>query len=426
MKSKLSGNADVFNRLDQAYACWEEDMWRSRLRRRLSQFTAPITKSSYEPRATEVGFPIDGANKTKQLLLESISKGTLDHLLPAFYSKGIRSKKTHSMEELKRIDTLKTVAEKDAAYPDEIIAGCWWEEFHFPYYLGRWNSSSRRVYYIPNDLMLLLEATSLKGLTLRDVRLPFPSFAIALESPLVTEKDRELDFFLIGEFSAERFAYYGISRSVAKIKVVDSSLRAKIDAAAQKGNLRRFMQLANKELGQINIVGNLWEAEVFDWFASDADMDEDLEKTLSKAESDCLGDWQTKFFRVFIGLCFYLNTFNTSNGSSPDLIERMPQIKKVYAGTKDGPALMDAAEVCKVQSIVELSPEETTIIRNQLSGRGGWEVSAHFREGFWRRPPGEGHNPLAKKTIWVRPTLVRRDRLPDNALPFGVGKIVLS
>lgn len=410
---------EVFDRLDQAYALWEEDMWRARLRRRICQFT----DSRYEFKATETGFPVDGAHKTKQLLLEAVSRGNLDYLLPAFYSKGIATPKKLSFEELQRIKDLKDQKEKEEAFSEEIVAGARWEEFHFPYYLGKWSTSSRRIYYIPNDLMLLFEATSLKGLTFRDIRLPFPSFAIALETPLVVEGEgKELDFFLIGDFSMQCFSLYGFARSLCKMKAVDPFLRAKIDEAARRGNLRRFMKLTKRELHRISVITEHWEANITRNGISETEADEDLEKMLSKSEG-VSADHMTKFFRVFVGLCFYLNTLGNSYS---DVTVRIPSTKKVCVGAKDGPALVDEAEVCRVQSIVKLSPEEKTIIRDQLSGRGGWEVRAHFREGFWRRPRGEGHNPAALKTIWVRPTMVRRDRLPDNALPLGVGKVVLS
>lgn len=407
MKSELLGTANVFSRLDQAYACWEEDMWRTKIQRQVFQLSNP----NYKPELFETGFPVDGSHKTKQLLLESVSKGSLDYLLPMSHSKEIEQRLS-SGEEVRKMD-----------YGEGKVAGLW-NQLHFPYYLGKWSASSRRIYYIPNDLMLLLEATSLRGLTFRDVHLPFPSFAIALETPLVIEGEgKELDFFLIGDFSTTCFAFYGLARSLAKIRTIDPSLRTKIDMALQKGNLRRSIQLAEKKLKQFFVIENHWDTTVIhgESLLSPA-LDEDLEEMLSKGEIIPKG-WMTKFFRLFLGLSFYLNTLGNSYS---DVTEQIPSLKKAYAGAKDGPALMDSAEVCKVQSIVKLSPEETTIIRDQLSGRGGWEVRAHFREGFWRRPRGEGHNPLAKKTIWVRPTLVRRDRLPENALPFGVGKVVLA
>ncbi|MDP2655260.1 MAG: hypothetical protein Q8P17_01730 [bacterium] len=416
---KQSTTPEVFDRLDQAYALWEEDMWRARLRRRLCQFNNP----DYEPKVTEAGFPVDGAHKTKQLLLESVLRGNLDYLLPSFYSKGITERKSISLEELKRIEDLEDPVEKKAAYTVEVEAGARWEEFHFPYYLGKWNSSSRRIYYVPDDLILLLESTSLKGLTFRDIHLPFSSFAIALETPLINGEGKELDFFLIGDFSFQCFALYGFARSLSKVKWVDSSLRANIDEAARRGNARRFMQLTKKELHRISVITEHWESSIHPNAVSEDDLEEDLEKMLSKAEKEDVKDYVTKFFRVFVGLCLYLNSFSNTYSN---VTERIPNIKKAYAGAKDGPVLTEAAEVCRVQSIVQLTLKEKEIIRDQLSGRGGWEVRTHFREGFWRRPRGEGHNPLAQKTIWVRPTLVRRDRLPDGALPLGMGKVVLS
>ena len=396
-------------------------MWRARIRRRLSQFTL----TDYKPGLTEVGFPVDGAHKTKQLLLETVSRGNLDYLLPAFRSKGITFKQEASLNELEvelqRIKAAKDLKDKatKGLISEEKMAGSKWEEFHFPYYLGKWSASSRRVYYLPDDLILLLEATSLKGVTFRDVRLPFPSFAIALETPLVTDEGKELDFFLIGECSVKCFALYGFARSLSKVKLTNPLLRAKIDDAALKGNLRRFMQFADKEFNQF--IGAHWEATVKPGITNE-DMDEDLEKALSEAERISKEEnWMTKLFRIFLGLSFYLSTFNHSYSNT---LERIPNAKKVYAGAKDGAALFSAADVCKVQNIVQLTPQEKVILRDQVSGRGGWEVRAHFREGFWRRPRGEGHNPAALKTIWVRPTLVRRDRLPENALPLGVGNVV--
>lgn len=408
---------EVFDRLDQAYACWEEHMWKNRLRRKLSELNEP----NYKARINEIGFPVDNAHKTKQLLLEAVSRGSADYLLPDIRKKGYVSKPEVNLQELKRVEKIPNALEKSDAYTDDMRVSAQWDEFHFPYYLGKWNVFSRRVYFLTDDLVLQLRTTSLKGLTLRDIKLPFPSFSIALESPIVDEKMRELDFFLIGDFSRENWAMYALARSLSKWKRINPILRSKIDEAARKRNLRRFMQFAN---------GNSWVGDVMShWDAmtespgfSDKDMEEDLERELSNYESTDKGDWMTDFFRIFVGLCFYLQTFTKTYSG---LVEQVPPVKKIYAGTEDGPALMSAADVCKVQSVVKLTLEEKTIIRDQLSGRGGWEVRAHFREGFWRRRPGEGQNPAAKKIVWVRPTLVRRDRLPKNALPLGVGKVIV-
>lgn len=395
-------------------------MWRARMRRRLHQFVTP----GYNPSITEVGFPVDGAHKTKQLLLESVSRNNLDYLLPAFRSK-ITSIGLPSIEKIQQVKDTRIMGQGNARFTEEEEAATLWEEFHFPYYLGKWNASSRRIYYIPTDLMLLLEVTRLKGLTFRNARLPFSSFGIALETPLVNEDDKELDFFLIGDCSKEVFAFYGLARSLSKVKLVDRTLRAKISEAADKGNIRRFVHLAEKEMGRSLQIGEHWDSYV-DIGIEEDDMDEDLEVAMAeitKAQKDC---WLVRFIRILFGLCAYMSTFTADNGSIPEVVQKTSYTKKVYAGAKDGPALVTSAEVLKVQSVIRLSTEEREIIRDQLSGRGGWEVKAHFREGYWRRPKGEGHNPDASKTVWVRPTLVRRDRLPDNTLPLGAEKVLYA
>ena len=65
-----------------------------------------------------------------------------------------------------------------------------------------------------------------------------------------------------------------------------------------------------------------------------------------------------------------------------------------------------------------LSLEERSVFSGG-PGKGQGEATPHFRRGYWSRPPGKGHDPLAVKTVWHRPTLVRADLLPDGALPIG-------
>lgn len=78
------------------------------------------------------------------------------------------------------------------------------------------------------------------------------------------------------------------------------------------------------------------------------------------------------------------------------------------------------ADVCTVSSIYRLTPEERKLIGDHaVSRRGTVELCAHFRRGHWRRPPGKGDDPTAEKTVWVRPTLVCRDRLAAGSMPGG-------
>ena len=77
------------------------------------------------------------------------------------------------------------------------------------------------------------------------------------------------------------------------------------------------------------------------------------------------------------------------------------------------------ADICTVQSVCTLTDNERIIFRNISNGTKSYEVSPHYRRGLWRRPPGKGNDLEAEKTVWVRPTLVRADRVLENTLPVG-------
>ena len=87
--------------------------------------------------------------------------------------------------------------------------------------------------------------------------------------------------------------------------------------------------------------------------------------------------------------------------------------------------IADASLVAMVGSEIVMSPEELRHFREHLGlPKSEREVSAHFRTGFFRRPRGQGKNPDAVKSEWVRPTIVRRDRLEEGALPVGATTVL--
>jgi len=310
---KKPETTDVLNRLDEAYACWEEGMWRTRIRRRVFQLANP----NYQPRITEVGFPVDGANEAKQLILETASRNSLDYLLPSIHSQISVSVRWENLKQAPRIKDLFDSNQRIEAFTDEMEASIKWEEYHFPYYLGKWNASSRRVYYVPTDLMLLLEATKLDGLTFRGARLPFQSFALAFETPLVNEYGKELDFFLIGECSTRSISTYGFARSLSNVKLISPFLRAEISAAAKKGNVRRLIAISKRELDKTSLIADHWDSFVDEFDPSEGlNMDQDLEEALSEMRDN----WCYRLFRVLSGLSAYMITLN---GSYPEVIHTM-------------------------------------------------------------------------------------------------------
>lgn len=122
-------------------------------------------------------------------------------------------------------------------------------------------------------------------------------------------------------------------------------------------------------------------------------------------------------FRIVFGLLLYLQ--------SRPAEELMPKgwVKSVFERTIGRNNLIRLpSEVCEVRSIYQLSDIERKAIKPLLRGIHT-ELGVHYREGHWRRPPGKGQDPNYPKTVWVRPTIVRSDKLADGGLPGGCTKI---
>ena len=69
----------------------------------------------------------------------------------------------------------------------------------FPVALASWTMHSRRVFHIAADSQVLLNSTMLDGVYWGDVNLPFKSFAVSLEIPIVDHRGAKYDCILFGE-----------------------------------------------------------------------------------------------------------------------------------------------------------------------------------------------------------------------------------
>ena len=126
----------------------------------------------------------------------------------------------------------------------------------------------------------------------------------------------------------------------------------------------------------------------------------------------------TQAWRIVYGLCLYLTSLpkNSVNMGTWEPVQKQNR----PSATPDLSAITDESLICSVSSIRKLSHEDRELLFNQHSGhKGGYEVRAHFRMGHWRRPPRTAQDSEQQKTVWVQPTLVRRDRLPEGAIPHG-------
>ena len=399
---------EVFDRLEQAFGVWEEEMWTQKIWRQRGELLHGSSNASL------VGYPVDNCEQTRELLMHAATQPDCEYLLPEIRSVGYPERPCDIAEEIE-------LMKQTGLHTEKMIAFDSWYPFHFPYYLGLWNSDSRRIFYIPEDLVLMLQTTSLRGHTFDDIRYPFPSFGLALEKPIISDTGEEMDFFLLcGEDTPQ--AFYSFSRKLRNFRPTEAAVKNKIAAAYQKRNFERFKSLTYKPLGQGDRFMKNWRGEA--WLdAGEGDPSVDIEDDFRQATKDENKgdglDWAMKAVRLIIGFCFYLQAFHETR---KDLVSPRPtNLSDVRHNRGSGESLTSTADIFEVQSIFELSSEEKRGFSDFLQGAGGWEVNTHFREGHWRRPAGQGCNPLAEKTIWVRPTMVRRDRLAEGTLPHSTG-----
>ncbi len=287
--------------------------------------------------------------------------------------------------------------------------------------VAEWTKSSRRVYRVPKDLQLLLAATSLEDVDWSMIKWPFDSLLISLEEPLVL-RGKTIDAILIAKeivYGHEVIAIETIATDLPTMEsVFIGDQRSRIEKAIQKGDKASLdyakEKLASAVKNRMNGGGEIWltKKACFEpgGLASrfeGLDLGEADETSASKV-----------VFRIVFGLMLYLQSRPTTElipkGWESSTFER-----------QEGPSRLIrlASEVCVVKSIYSLTSAEREALKPIL--RGGFvDVAPHHREGHWRRPPGKGDDPNHPKTVWVRPTIVRRDKLADGGLPLGSTEVV--
>ena len=307
----------------------------------------------------------------------------------------------------------------------------------YPLALARWSVHSRRIYKLDSDLQALLQATSLKGVLWSDVQLPFDSFAIELAQPLIDSEGNRFGFLLVSTplpyeleedispkdlidfrcFGTKGMKYAPLNTQ--QRERIQTSVDRQIDRGDPYGILTEYRELASKPLDRVPTSS----------FKLHSHPDELVTETAERVYKEkfpgvdrpaALATWDA-MTRLVVGLALYLKTLppGSSHVSEPT--------KPFRSGLPDRKVITNRWEVCNVTSVIPLTREERIfygVEGNQEEQRQAkYELSCHFREGHWRRPPGKGDDPTAPRTVHVRPCIVRRDRLPkDGGLPAGTVK----
>lgn len=295
-----------------------------------------------------------------------------------------------------------------------------------PVIIGEWCRSSRRVYGLSAELQAILEVTSLAGIRWSDVAFPFPSFALRLERPILQSGN---DFILFNRIDAKFFGiedldtlycFRMISRDVAEYEPISAANRQNIENRIKKKQWDHVKRLIFAGLRKICELRSAW----FAFPASDVNVE--VMKTPEyvllghkNTEQDDQVAWE-QIIRLVVGLPLYLKGLPSD---SPHVSEwkptQLPQTRSVVE-------CMRETEICSVGSHFTLTREDRLVLGLETPTDDEAvllrELRCHFREGHWRRPQGLGNDPTAEKTVQVRFTIVRRDKLKDGDLPEGSEK----
>lgn len=298
-------------------------------------------------------------------------------------------------------------------HPD---AGMWLDEL--PEALAHWCYQSRRIYTLSQELMLLLESTSLENVTLDDIEVPFPCYAVALPHGMsdsrgrqfrfcvlsIFENDDERRFLKLWIFSEDHERFEPSYTKRERNELFKKLRRGKIDY------LTRFFQRESerKEPKGLTLTMPLEEDAPIAGYCQT--MRERYEIPAERHFTETEDQLADHMLRIALGLSLYLQS---KPGQEPSACSTRPVERADY-----GPAAVtDAGDVCHVQNTITLSAETRAFLDHRRGSHGS--PQCHFREGHWRRPPGTAHDPQQPKTVWVCPTIVRADRLDNEELPAG-------
>jgi hypothetical protein len=289
-----------------------------------------------------------------------------------------------------------------------------------------WCRSSRRIYGIPADLQLLLQATSLNG-AWDGIKLPFNTFSMSLDEPLESDGERYDEVLvhahgtLDGLEGPRIHSFILLSEAYRLFEPMERKAKEQILRALNRKDGSTLGRIARKAIARRHGHCRCFSFETIPPDeAPDGtpmakgtmrDVLSGLEEGFNKTTGPSWSRLIPIVSRLAFGLSIYLRT------RPPQTRPTTAPLKAVQRGVPR--ILTQDAHVCLVQNEHALNENERTTLRAYANGNMSIEASPHFREGYYSRPPGKGTDPLAEKTIWHRPTIVRRDLLPNGTLPYG-------
>lgn len=289
-----------------------------------------------------------------------------------------------------------------------------------PRRLANWTSNSRRIFQMTRELQALLSGMSMDNITWSEILLPFDTFMIALPQPIYVH-EKHFDAILVdmerGDDDHLSLALY--STALSEYRPLSSYDKAQWRKSVHKQSASLITRRAEftertNLLGILSCVCTAYTSLLNTKKASSTItiQDQILGDGSSKDAVDAYGE----AFRLVAALCLYLTCLPVGSPHSSGW-HAPPRLTK----NRDPRAISDRAQVCEVKSMFTLTAEEQDIYLapSMHPGHMRQELSSKMVRGHFRRPPGKGDDPTAKKTVTVKPYPVRVDRLGPGEMQGG-------
>ncbi|MAF36463.1 hypothetical protein CL622_05095 [archaeon] len=308
--------------------------------------------------------------------------------------------------------------------------------FSFPTSLASWVRDSRRIYYLDKDLQAIYDMVEKpEKIFWRDIHFRFPSFAIALPYSIGNDYDCILVSHLKNpDGGLDQLNIWLISRKVVScISRIDGFwdkfqrllLRGKIGPArALFNDLSRKISgfhLGASALLHPSKIQNLPLSTELSELQRIGEVNVPVVSGPSNRSNVTWKPFIDQALRIVAGLFLYLDSRTVEQVGYQPLVTKPPLFPS-SSGNKR--TVTDIADVCHVQTIFDLTPEQRDLVDSRIAGESvRFSNSSVFHvEGYKRRVRGHGRDPDYPKTEKVKHYIKGLALLSDDELPLGAQK----
>lgn len=299
--------------------------------------------------------------------------------------------------------------------------------------IASWVSCSKRIYRVSKEMQAIFSRIKMGNMRVSDLVPPFPAFGVQLEDPVESRYGKKLDFILVSNYpelvfdlpEEKKGAVVSISSfpsAIMQYQPLDHNEKMTVIRSWGEQDRKPWVAKMQKRLhmalsNQVHVLNRFPVSGSF----FGLNRDTLIEDYLAELSKNLLNEADVLQVRIVFNLILYLQ-------SLPSGAEKVEGAKwKTESAHENIPVnraerlariITSGNQVCDVigRHIINSMIRDE---RSETERSSGYEVDPHWRRAHKRRLPGLGQDPTAEKTVKVRHTLVREDRVPEVGVVKG-------